>query len=209
MAELVPDNAMALQNHGSNLMSEGRYAEAIEWFSKALELRPEFPRALVNLAAALEHAGELDKASATYERLLSVSTRNPIPYVRAANLASRRGDDAGAITLLRRAYAILPDSLIIANDLAWRLATAGDAELRDGPRALELATYVNAQKGSESCTELDTLAAAYAEVGRFDDAVAAAEQALAIARRTNQDDLVSEISQRLELFRRQEPFRIP
>ena len=209
VAELVPDNAMALQNYGSNLMSEGRYPEAIEWFSKALQLRPEFPLAMVNLAAALEFAGELDKASATYDLLLEVSTRNPVPYVRAANLASRRGDDAGAISLLRRGYAILPDSLILANDLAWRLATVADPELRDGPRALALAEYVNAQRGSESCTELDTLATAYAEVGRFDDAVAAAEEALAIARRTNQQELVSEISQRLELFRRQEPFRIP
>ena len=96
---------------------------------------------------------------------------------------------------------------MIANDLAWRLATAPEG-LGDGPLAVSLAKYVNDLKGGESSSELDTLAAAYASVGRFDDAVQTAERALAIARQTAQDDLAGEIAQRLDLFRQGKPYRL-
>ncbi len=205
--DLVPDNAMAVQNRGANLLSQQRYTEAIQWLSKAVELRTDFPRALANLAVAQELAGRLEQSSATYEKLLAISTRNPIHYARAANLLTRRGDPAGAIDVLRRGYAIIPDNIMIANDLAWRLATAPDG-LADGPLAVSLAKYVNDLKGGESCSELDTLAAAYAAVGRFDDAVETAERALAIARQTAQHDLAGEIAQRLDLFRQGKPYRL-
>jgi len=207
VVDLVPDNAMAVQNRGSNLLSQGLYTGAIEWLSRAIELRPDFPRALANLAMAQQLAGQLEQASATYEKLLAISTRNPIHYARAANLLTRRGDTAGAIKVLRRGYAIIPDNIMIANDLAWRLATAPE-ELGDGPLAVSLAGYANDLKGGESCSELDTLAAAYAAVGRFDDAVQTAERALAIARATAQNDLAGEIAQRLDLFRQGKPYRL-
>ncbi len=207
VADLVPDNAMAVQNRGSNLLSQGQYIEAIEWLSKAIDLQTDFPQALANLAVAQELAGQLEQASATYEKLLVISTQDPIPYTRAANLLARRGDTAGAIELLRRGYAIIPDNIMIANDLAWRLATAPEG-LGDGPLAVSLARYVNDLKGGESCSELDTLAAAYAAIGRFDDAVQTAERALAIARETAQDDLAGEIAQRLDLFRQGKPYRM-
>ena len=101
----------------------------------------------------------------------------------------------------------MPDNIMIANNLAWRLATA-PGELGDGPRAVALAEYVNDLKAGESSGELDTLAAAYAAVGRFDDAVQTAERALMIARQTAQDELAGEIAQRLDLFRQGKPYRI-
>ena len=73
--------------------------------------------------------------------------------------------------------------------------------MRDGAKAVELAEHANALAGGESCNELDTLAAAYARVGRFDDAIVAAEQALVIATRAKQHDLASQIAARLDLFR--------
>ena len=145
---------------------------------------------------------------AVYDELLAQQPTRGDLYTRAANLRLRYGDADGAIVLLRRGYAMLPDNIAIANDLAWQLATVPDAGLRDGRRAVKLAEYVDGLKGRESAIELDTLAAAYAEVGRFDDAVAAAEQALLIARQGNQADLGGEISQRLDLFRQSKPYRV-
>jgi hypothetical protein len=97
--------------------------------------------------------------------------------------------------------AVLPDSLEILNDLAWRLATGPVVALHDGAKAVELAEHANALAGGESCNELDTLAAAYARAGRFEDAIVAAEQALAIATQAGQDELATQITVRLELFR--------
>ena len=54
---------------------------------------------------------------------------------------------------------------------------------------------------------LDTLAAAYAEAGRFEDAVTVSEQALSAARETRQEAGVREIESRLEFYRRGRPYR--
>ncbi len=79
--------------------------------------------------------------------------------------------------------------------------------MRNGREAVELAEFANAQMGGESCNEFDTLAAAYAEAGRFEDAVVTAERALFVARERNQPDLAGPISVRLELFRQGQPYR--
>jgi tetratricopeptide (TPR) repeat protein len=116
---------------------------------------------------------------------------------------------AGCIQLLRQGSSVLPERIDIANDLAWHLATASDASLRDGAEAVRLAHYASSLKGDESFNELDTLAAAYAEIGRFEDAVTTAERALAVARQLNDPELVTQISARLELFRQGKPYRQP
>ena len=92
----------------------------------------------------------------------------------------------------------------IVNDLAWRLATAPDASLRNGAEAVTLAQYASTRRGDEGANELDTLAAAYAEAGRFEDAVAAAERALALAQGS---PVAPAIAARLEMFRRGEAYR--
>ena len=132
-----------------------------------------------------------------------------IRYVRVADLLARRGDWAAAISVLYEGLALLPDSLAILNDLAWRLATAPDVAMRDGAKAVELAEHANALAGGESCNELDTLAAAYARARRFDEAIVAAEKALAIATRAGQDELASQIAARLDLFKRGNPYPSP
>ena len=61
---------------------------------------------------------------------------------------------------------------------AWILAT--NAELHNGPEALELATRALLLTHSQDAATLDTLAAAYAENGRFEDAIATAERAIGL-----------------------------
>jgi TPR repeat protein len=96
------------------------------------------------------------------------------------------------------------------NDYAWLLATSPDAELRDGPRALTLARRAVALERSPS--HLDTLAAAYAELGRFTQAVATQRDALAAVaaldpRPANAAALEQELSAHLEAFEAGRPWR--
>ena len=91
--------------------------------------------------------------------------------------------------------------------MIFTCSAAADPELRNGAEAVELAEYANAQRGGESCNELDTLAAAYAEVSRFDDAVATARRALDVALQTGQKDFAASIATRLELFEQGRPYR--
>ncbi len=204
LVELRPQHAIAHQSLGSNYKLRGRYPEAIAAFGKALELRPDFPAARCLLAETLESGGRPQEALAAYVKLLESSPGYAMAYSPAAELMARAGDVAGAIDLLRRGYGLMPDELDIVNDLAWRLATAPDASLRNGAEAVPLAQYASTRRGDEGANELDTLAASYAEAGRFEDAVAAAERALALAQGT---PVAPAIAARLEMFRRGEAYR--
>ena len=208
VVELLPESAVAQQNLGTNLLVRGHAVAAIEHLRKALELRPEFPGALFYLGGALVTRGELDEAAQTYERLIDIAPWYGEAYPRAAALREGRGDPAGAIELLQRGHELVPDHVGIANDLAWFLATCPVTDLRDGERAVRLAEYASGLMGGESCLELDTLAAAYAEAGRFDEAIATAEHALAIASQSD-PALAAQFAPRLELYRRHQPYHEP
>ena len=67
------------------------------------------------------------------------------------------------------------------NNLAWSLATNPDPALRDGPLAVHYAEKACQLTGGQKTVCLGTLAAAYAEAGRFDEAVATAQKACANA----------------------------
>jgi hypothetical protein len=90
--------------------------------------------------------------------------------------------------------------------LAWLLATSPDASLRDGTRAIELAWRAAQLTGGRDVKVLDTLAAAFAEAGRFPEALAAARRALEMATRRNLPEVAQELRRRLTLYEAQRPF---
>ena len=116
------------------------------------------------------------------------------------------GEHRQAIEKYRRAIEI--DSLFIAaqNNLAWILATHPDPQIRDGQQAVRWAENVCKAGAYQSSTALDTLAAAYAEAGRIEDAIRIASKAVQLARDAEQPELVEEIQARLELFEQGEAY---
>lgn len=90
------------------------------------------------------------------------------------------------------------------NDYAWMLATSKIDSVRNGTLALDQAQKAVALEAS--AVYLDTLAAAYAEVGNFEQAVAVQEQALS-ALTDEQKDLRTELEQRLAQYQRSQPWR--
>ncbi|PWT85228.1 MAG: hypothetical protein C5B58_03385, partial [Acidobacteria bacterium] len=91
------------------------------------------------------------------------------------------------------------------NDLAWLLATCPNEAARDGRRAIEYATAACEQTGWKNSTYIDTLAAAYAESGQFEEALR--YQALTLEDPVLQGDRRTVARQRLELYRQKKPFR--
>jgi tetratricopeptide (TPR) repeat protein len=90
------------------------------------------------------------------------------------------------------------------NDLAWRLATSKDDKIRDGKTALKYALKAVESSQRRLASYLDTLAAAYAEVGDFAKAIAVEEEALGVpAAQWEQEGIQSH----LELFKAGKPFR--
>ncbi|MBN1676804.1 MAG: hypothetical protein JXR37_37520 [Kiritimatiellae bacterium] len=100
-----------------------------------------------------------------------------------------------------QALRIDPQSPIPKNNLAWLLATSPREQLRNPQAAVRLAQEACRTTGCRKPEMLDTLAAAYAAAGRFDDAVRAAREALSKAQQEGQNNaLVSGIEQRLRLY---------
>ena len=211
LAEPVgPDDDLALKallEAAQALAWLDRYREAAGLLQRIVAAAPDDPLARADLAMSWAAAGDLEASSAQLTRVAALFGDDPRGrlaaaqmYARSSSVLAARGDRAAAIELLRRGLAVVPDSVAITNELAWALATSVDAELRNGREAVTLAKRAVELTGGQGHNELDTLAAAYARAGRFDDAVATAERALEIARRGEQDELASQIAARLELY---------
>ena len=109
--------------------------------------------------------------------------------------------------LLRAAVPQRPDDLFLLNRAGWLLATSADPQVRNGPRAVDLALHATRLTNGQDVVSLDTLAAAYAEVGRFAEAAATATEAIRLASRQRRADILPEIEARLALYRAGRPFR--
>ena len=112
---------------------------------------------------------------------------------------------AEAIAHYRRAVELKYDQPIVIGALAWLLATAPDPRLRDGPLAVRLAEVACRQTGRRNVNCLDALTAAYAEVGRFADAIAVAREALGLAEATGAAESAAIIRRRLPILEAHRP----
>ena len=101
---------------------------------------------------------------------------------------------------------INPESAEIRNSLAWLLATDADAALRNGPKAVALAEQAVRLSGEKNPLMFYTLAAAYAETGRFADAVTVAQRSLELANEKGDTGLAAAVQKRMPLFQSRLPY---
>src|SRR5262249_2364753 len=127
----------------------------------------------------------------------------PAAIVFRCNLAyalHEAGRPEEAAAAYRDALLLAPDWPEVVARQAWQLATTEDPRLRNAAEAVRLARQACQATGERQPELLNTLAAAYAETGRFADAVRTARQALALAAENEQRGLCDEIEQRLRLY---------
>src|SRR5262249_58491261 len=113
---------------------------------------------------------------------IALAPGNPTVARNDAEALAAVGRYSDAVRALRSVLPSNPDDANLLESLAWILATSPDALVRDGKAAVDLARHAAELTIGSVPGVLDTLAAAYAESGRFSDAVSTAERALAIAR---------------------------
>ncbi len=106
-----------------------------------------------------------------------------------------------AINHYRRVLELDTNSVPALNNLAWLLATASDPQLRNGKEAVRLAERACQSTQYKQAFLIRTLAAAYAEAGRFDDAVATAQKARTLALAQGQKEIAAQNEQLLELYK--------
>lgn len=208
-AELQSDIPQAWFNYGLNLVQIGRAAEAVEAFRKAVGLDPDYLRAWTELATLLTRTGRDAEALDAWQNVLRIAPETGSAYLASAQLMARLGHpEKHVVELLRRGNQQVPDDMPINNMLSWVLATTPDDSLWDGAEAVRTAERALQLAGDDPHV-LDTLAAAYAAAGRFEDAVAATDRALNLAQARSLPHLASALQDRRALYAAGRPYRRP
>jgi len=207
--EIQPDYATAHYNLGIALREKGRVDEAIAHFKQALQIDPNYAAAHGNLGIALLNSGRVDEAIAHFKEVLRINPGRAQAHNNLGNAFLQKGNVEEAITQYRDALQINPADARVKNNLAWLLATCPQASLRDGNMALELATQANTATGAEDPVILHTLAAAFAEAGRFSEAVEIAQLALRVAEVQSNTVLAAQLQSELKLYKTGSPYHSP
>jgi tetratricopeptide (TPR) repeat protein len=205
--EVNPEFAEAQYNLGVALGQEGRLDEAITHFQKAVEVNPEFADAQDSLGVALGQKGRLDEAITHFQRAQELNPRNARADFNLAYALYSQGRISEALAYWRRGLRTEPDTLPVLNQVAWLLATCPKASDRNGAEAVELAARAVQLSNGRDPAVLYTLAAAYAEVGRFPEAAQTARRAVALATQQNRQPLVEALKAALALYEAKTPFR--
>jgi tetratricopeptide (TPR) repeat protein len=207
---IQPENEMAHNNLGNALLRKGRVDEAIEHYQKALEIQPEFALARINLGNVLLRKGRVDEAIMHFQKALEVQSDNEMVHNDLGNILLQKGQMAAAIVHFQKALEIRPgyaDACYNLGHAAWVLATCPEASVRNGVRAVELAEQVDRLSGGRDPIILGTLAAAYAEAGRYAEAVGTAQHALELALAQNDAVLADAIRTQIKFYQAGSPFR--
>jgi tetratricopeptide (TPR) repeat protein len=240
-ADVTENNYVAYEKLGEALAAQGKMDSAIQHYSEALRIRPDFESTYLSMGVALREQGNYDAAIRHFREALRINPNNAIAHNNLGVVLARKGnakeaasqffeairinsDYAGAyynlgkifanqgkiedaILYYRKTLHIDPNMTQALYNLSWILATHIDAEYRNGKDALELAQNLCKITQYKQPLALDSLAAAYAEVGNFDDAVSTSKKAFKLALEQGPEELVQGLKKRLQLYEKRRPYR--
>jgi len=201
------DNAGAHVNLGQALAMNGNFKEAETHFWAAINLKPGDPMAHRRFAEALAHQGRNQEAVLHLQTAQCLSTKPDIQIrMDLAGLLYQTGDSRRAADQFRKILAVKPNLPESRNNLAWILATSADATLRNGAEAIQHAEQACHLTAFKQTGMVSTLAAAYAEAGRYTEAVTTAESAVRLANANGELHLADINNQLLPLYRAGMPY---
>ncbi len=218
-----PDKAIALMRESLKIKSDdfdtrnnlaltladcGKNDEAISLLRETLKMFPNSPDVGNKLACLLADAGKFVDAIVYFRMALNARPNDARIASNLGKALYRQGKTAEAVDLWRRAVTMQKgEDVWTINQLAWVLATCPDASIRNGKDAVELTTWAATVSHERNPAILGTLAAAYAEVGRFADAVQTARKALQLAAKQKDQSPVKSIEAQLAFYEASKPFR--
>jgi len=208
--ELQPDYAQDLSRLGNASLHRGQVDEAIALFQTLLKVQPDDTEAHYILGMIFLQQGKAKEATNQLEEVLKFQPANPQAHDNLGLALLRTGRVPEALIHFQKALELQPDNADARNNLAWVLATSPDASIRNGGKAVELAQQANELSGGKNPIFFGTLAAAYAEAGRFPEAVATTRQALQLAtsqKNASTDAIVTALQEQLKLYQAGSPFR--
>jgi tetratricopeptide (TPR) repeat protein len=201
-----PNFAEAHNNMGDAFLQQGRMDEAIAQLQRALAINPNYTEARYNLGNAFRRQGKENEAIAQFQKALAINPEFAEAHYNLGNAFLQQGHVDEAIGHFQKALDIKPDYVEARNNLAYVLATCPQASLRNGFKAVGLAERANQLAGGKNPVILATLAAAYAEAGRFPEAIETAQRALRLAEAQSNTTLAGALQSQLKLYQAGIPF---
>jgi tetratricopeptide (TPR) repeat protein len=205
--ELNPRNTSAHYNLAEVLVHLGRLDDAKTQYQSALRINPKHFGAHMNLASTFVAQGKYADAIPHFLAALELRPDFADGHVALGKALIEYGNAEEALSYLYEAVRLQPNSVPTLTEVSWILATNPRPELRNGKEALRLAQSACEHAEPNQIEPLKSLAAAYAEVGRFQDAVSTAEKAQATASAFHQTELALSLEKQLQLYRLEKPFR--
>lgn len=160
-----------------------------------------------SFADLLLREGRINESIDHSKEALRIRPNNSDAHNNLALALINRGDADGALTHFKKSLEIQPGNMNAQCNLAWILATSADSSLRDGAKAVALAENVARRAGHPNPMVLRTLAAAYAETGRFSEAIDAAQDALQLAMNQGNQALADDLRLNIANYERNFPLR--
>jgi len=206
---LDPRNVLAHVNRASAFGKAGDVNRALLDYQAAIRISPNNPNVYGSRGLFHANAGRLDQAVNDFRTAIRLAPKSPRYYNNLAVTLVKQGKDAEALDWYRRGLAVKPDWPMLLRNAAWLLATSADGGVRDGAEAVRLAERACRLTNYTYAEAVDTLAAAYAETGRWALAVETARKAVQLARAAGNGRLEAEARERLGLYLSGKVYRRP
>jgi Flp pilus assembly protein TadD len=203
--EVTAGNSAAQFSLGAGLEHEGRLSESMVHYRIAIKLEPRKKEAYYAMGGVLIKQKKWSEAASIFNIVLEFDPSDLVSHIGLAAILPHLHQTKETILHLEMALQIDPESPEVLNDLAWTLATSPEADIRDGARAVQLAERACQLANFRQTLFVGTLAAAYAEAGRFDEAMATAQKACALASQSGEQELLKKNQELLELYRGHKP----
>jgi tetratricopeptide (TPR) repeat protein len=206
--KIKSDDFNIRNNLALTLADCGKNDEAVSLLQETLEMFPNSADVGNKLACMLADAGNFRDAIVYFRRALTASPNDARILCNLGKALYRQGQAAEAVALWRRAVTLQKgEDVWTINQLAWCLATCPDASIRNGKEAVELAALAVTISHERNPAILGTLAAAYAEDGRFADAIETAKKALQRAAKQKDQAPAKSLEAQLAFYEAGKPFR--
>jgi tetratricopeptide (TPR) repeat protein len=197
--EIDPKIAGAYFNRGSAWNEMGNIENAIIDINKGIDMNSSNAQAYALRGDVYFKKKEYRFAIADYDKALAIEQKNEWLYLKRANYWYVNGNFKNSILDLEKAFKLNPSNITVLNDYAWLLATCSDKQYRNGEKSVQLAEKV--VKICRIENTLDTLAAAYAEAGRFEDAIGIQEESIEKQKKAKGSIFLSNSERRLKSYK--------
>jgi tetratricopeptide (TPR) repeat protein len=195
---------------GDGWVQKGRVVpleQAAEYYSEYLQTHPNSAWAHNLRGWTWYEKGDYDKALADYDAAVRLDPQDAVAYNNRGGIWQKKGEYEKALKDYNAAIRLDPREIMGYNSLAWLLSTCPADGQRDGKRAVAMARQACTLSDWKDPYSIDTLAAAYAELGNFEEAVRWQNKAVGMLNANREPGKAAR--ERLALYREKRPYREP